>query len=75
MLGAAVIIVGDRNPERLAHAKKMGYETVDICKHDKLGEQIAQILGEPWWMPRWMLWASRRAVMDPRRSCTGSGAQ
>ncbi len=47
ILGAAVIIIGDRIPERLAHAKKMGFETVDIAKHDKLGEQIAEILGEP----------------------------
>jgi glutathione-independent formaldehyde dehydrogenase len=48
ILGAAVIIVGDRNAERLAHAKKVGFETVDISKHDNLGEQIAEILGEPW---------------------------
>ncbi len=47
VLGAAVVIVGDRNEERLAHAKKMGYETVNISRHDKLGEQIAEILGEP----------------------------
>lgn len=47
VLGAAVVIVGDRNEERLAHAKKVGYETVNISKHDKLGEQIAEILGEP----------------------------
>jgi glutathione-independent formaldehyde dehydrogenase len=48
ILGAAVIIVGDRNAERLAHAKKVGFETVDISKHDSLGEQIAEILGEPY---------------------------
>ena len=47
VLGAAVVIVGDKNEERLAHAKKMGYETINISKHDKLGEQIADILGEP----------------------------
>jgi len=47
ILGAAVIIVGDRQAERLAHAKKVGFETVDISKHDRLGEQIAQILGVP----------------------------
>jgi glutathione-independent formaldehyde dehydrogenase len=47
ILGAAVIIVGDRNPERLAHAKKVGFEAVDISKHDNLGEQIAEIVGEP----------------------------
>ena len=48
ILGAAVIIVGDKNPERLAHAKKMGYETIDVGKHDNLAEQIEQITGEPW---------------------------
>src|ERR1700749_93763 len=47
-LGAAVFIPGVANGGRLAHAKKVGFETVDISKHDKLGEQIAEILGEPW---------------------------
>ena len=47
ILGAAVIIIGDKNPERLAHAKKMGYETIDIGKHDNLSEQIEQIVGVP----------------------------
>ncbi|HEY3991229.1 MAG TPA: formaldehyde dehydrogenase, glutathione-independent [Acidobacteriaceae bacterium] len=47
ILGAAVIIVGDRNAERLAHVKKVGFEAIDISKHDNLGEQIAEILGEP----------------------------
>jgi glutathione-independent formaldehyde dehydrogenase len=47
VLGAAVIIVGDKNPERLAHARKMGYETINVGEHDDLGEQIAQIVGEP----------------------------
>jgi glutathione-independent formaldehyde dehydrogenase len=47
VLGAAVIIVGDKNPERLAHAKKMGYETINIGEHDNLADQVAQIIGEP----------------------------
>ncbi len=47
ILGAAVVIVGDKIPERLAHAKKMGYETIDISKHDNLSEQIEQIVGVP----------------------------
>src|SRR5271155_4272112 len=47
ILGAAVIIVGDKIPERLAHAKKMGYETIDIGKHDNLAEQIEQLVGVP----------------------------
>jgi glutathione-independent formaldehyde dehydrogenase len=47
ILGAAVVIVGDKNEERLAHARKMGYETINIGEHDDLGEQIEQITGEP----------------------------
>jgi glutathione-independent formaldehyde dehydrogenase len=47
ILGTAVIIVGDTNQDRLSHAKKMGYETIDITKHDNLADPIAEILGEP----------------------------
>lgn len=47
ILGAAVVIVGDKIPERLAHAKKMGFETINIGANADLGEQIAQILGVP----------------------------
>ncbi len=47
VLGAAVVIVGDRNKKRLAHAKKMGYETVDIAQSESLADQIAAITGEP----------------------------
>ncbi|PCE32456.1 formaldehyde dehydrogenase, glutathione-independent [Burkholderia ubonensis] len=47
LLGAAVTIVGDMNAERLAHARAMGFETVDLSLDATLGEQIAQILGTP----------------------------
>ncbi len=47
LLGAAVVIVGDLNAERLAHARKVGFETVDVSQDASLGEQIAQILGTP----------------------------
>jgi len=47
LLGAAVVIVGDINPSRLEHARKVGFETVDLSKDAPLGEQIAQILGTP----------------------------
>ena len=47
LLGAAVVIVGDMIPERLAQAKSFGCETVDLRKDASLGDQIAQILGEP----------------------------
>lgn len=47
LLGAAVVIVGDLNPARLEHARKVGFETVDLSLDASLGEQIEQILGEP----------------------------
>jgi glutathione-independent formaldehyde dehydrogenase len=47
LLGAAVIIVGDVNPIRLAHARSVGFETVDLSADVSLAEQIAAILGEP----------------------------
>jgi glutathione-independent formaldehyde dehydrogenase len=47
LLGAAVTMVGDFNPQRLAHAKKMGFEPIDLSKHDRLGEMIAEIVGVP----------------------------
>ena len=47
LLGAAVVIVGDMNRERLAQARSFGCETIDLSQHDNLGEQIEQILGVP----------------------------
>jgi glutathione-independent formaldehyde dehydrogenase len=47
LLGAAVVIVGDVNPARLEHARKVGFETVDLSQDDLLAEQIEQILGTP----------------------------
>jgi len=47
LLGAAVVIVGDMIPERLAQAKSFGCETIDLKKDGSLGEQVAQIVGVP----------------------------
>src|SRR4051794_37196621 len=47
LLGAAVVIVGDLIPERLAQAKSFGCEIVDVSKGASVGEQIEQILGTP----------------------------
>lgn len=47
LLGAAVVIVGDINPERLAQAKSFGCETVDLRNDADLPDMIAQIVGEP----------------------------
>ena len=46
LLGAAVVIVGDLNADRLAQAASFGCETVDVSKGDP-AQQIEQILGVP----------------------------
>jgi glutathione-independent formaldehyde dehydrogenase len=46
LLGAAVVIVGDLNEQRLAQARKFGCETADLTKGGP-AEQIEQILGVP----------------------------
>lgn len=45
LLGAAVVIVGDVNAVRLAHARRVGFETADLSLDASLGEQIEEILG------------------------------
>jgi glutathione-independent formaldehyde dehydrogenase len=47
ILGAAVVMIGDMNKERLAHAKKVGFEPMDLTKHDRLGELVASVIGVP----------------------------
>lgn len=44
LLGAAVVIVGDLNAERLKQAESFGCETVDISADATLEDQIADIL-------------------------------
>ena len=47
LLGAAVVIVGDMNPERLDQARSFGCETIDLRQSGELPDMIAQIVGEP----------------------------
>ncbi|WP_017547772.1 formaldehyde dehydrogenase, glutathione-independent [Salinicoccus carnicancri] len=47
LLGASRVIVGDMKAERLKQAESFGCDTVDLTKHDRLGEQIEQLLGVP----------------------------
>eukprot|EP00035_Acanthoeca_spectabilis_P020123 m.431268 g.431268 ORF g.431268 m.431268 type:complete len:432 (+) comp17276_c0_seq1:937-2232(+) len=47
LLGAAVVIVGDLNKERLAQAASFGCETVDVSLDTPVPDQIAGIIGEP----------------------------
>ncbi|GAA2724119.1 formaldehyde dehydrogenase, glutathione-independent [Cellulomonas aerilata] len=46
LLGAAAVIVGDMNADRLAQARSFGCETVDLTQAGP-AEQIEQILGVP----------------------------
>jgi glutathione-independent formaldehyde dehydrogenase len=46
LLGAAVVIVGDLNADRLSHARSCGFETIDISK-GPLPDQINSLLGVP----------------------------
>lgn len=47
ILGAAVVMIGDYNKERLEHARKVGFEPIDLGSHDRLGELIANVTGTP----------------------------
>src|SRR6185312_1576269 len=46
LLGAAVVIVGDLNEDRLAQARSFGCETVNVGAGDP-ADQIEQLLGVP----------------------------
>ena len=46
LLGAAAVIVGDLNADRLAQVRAIGCETVDVSRGDPR-DQIEQILGVP----------------------------
>lgn len=47
ILGAAVVMIGDFNPERVAHAKAVGFEPINLQNHDRLGDLIEQVIGTP----------------------------
>jgi glutathione-independent formaldehyde dehydrogenase len=47
ILGAAVVMIGDMNKERLEHAKRVGFEPIDLASHDRLEELIAAVVGVP----------------------------
>jgi glutathione-independent formaldehyde dehydrogenase len=47
ILGAAVVMIGDMNDERLKHAKDVGFEPIDLKKSDKLEELIDNVIGAP----------------------------
>ena len=47
LLGAAAVLVGDMNSERLAYVEKVGFTPIDLTRSDDLGELIAAVLGVP----------------------------
>ena len=47
LLGAAAVIVGDLNKDRLEQARSFGCETVDVSLQASIADQIEQILGAP----------------------------
>ena len=47
LLGAATVIVGDMNADRLAQAASFGCATADLSTGDALADIIADIVGEP----------------------------
>ncbi len=47
LLGAAVVLIGDMNKDRLKHARKMGFEPIDLTKSAMLEDLIEAVVGEP----------------------------
>ncbi|MQA05334.1 MAG: formaldehyde dehydrogenase, glutathione-independent [Streptosporangiales bacterium] len=47
LLGAAVVVVGDMNTQRLEQARSFGCETVDLSADASLPDQLEQVLGVP----------------------------
>lgn len=47
ILGAAVILIGDMNQDRLQHAKSVGFEPIDLTQNANLSQLIEQVIGEP----------------------------
>src|ERR1700742_5177338 len=43
ILGAAAVLIGDMNSQRLKHAASVGFEPIDLSKSDKLEELIAAV--------------------------------
>jgi len=46
LLGAAVVVVGDMNAQRLEQARSFGCETVDLSSGDDLVDLVEAVLGE-----------------------------
>src|SRR6202453_2049331 len=47
ILGAAVVMIGDMNADRLKHAASVGFTPIDLTQGNDLGELIAAVVGIP----------------------------
>lgn len=47
ILGAAAVLVGDMNQDRLAHVRAVGFTPVDLTRSDRLEDLIEAIVGVP----------------------------
>jgi glutathione-independent formaldehyde dehydrogenase len=47
ILGAAVVMIGDMNANRLKHAENVGFTPIDLTQSDNLGDLIANVVGKP----------------------------
>jgi glutathione-independent formaldehyde dehydrogenase len=47
ILGAAVVMIGDMNQDRLKHAANVGFTPIDLTQSDNLGDLIAKVVGRP----------------------------
>src|SRR5690242_4207738 len=47
LLGAAVVMIGDLNQDRLKHAREVGFEPIDLTRSDKLEDLIEAVISEP----------------------------
>ena len=46
-LGAAVVLIGDMNVDRLKHAGSVGFTPIDLTQSENLGDLIANVVGKP----------------------------
>ena len=47
ILGAAVVMIGDMNVDRLKHAASVGFTPIDLTQSENLGDLIANAVGKP----------------------------
>src|SRR5271163_2101874 len=47
ILGAALVMIGDMNADRLKHAESVGFTPIDLTKSDNLGDLIENVVGKP----------------------------